>query len=324
MKKALSLFLFIMAFTSCSKDNDFEQNSLNPISVDVYVTGQKNGNPCYWKNNQLIPLDNGGFSNGIATKIIVSGADIHVLGITTGRYLYWKNGILINLNSYLNINYGTFFKINDMFIDGNDVYFCGKMGRYYPSKEVCYWKNGMKTVISSNDAGSAQFMIISNNDIYIFASRDINNNSEKGYYINGVFNIETDYSAIYGMEKINNEVYIFGAKNNTLTGSNFQGYYKNITTGSSYYIPNTQQIRNLNGDNNNLYFYDGIDFYTNNNISSFFKSGIGVIDFKILNDNSYVLSIEDTTNVTFYLDINDTNSMQINSNDGEFTSILVI
>ncbi|MCB0745684.1 MAG: hypothetical protein KDC67_17405, partial [Ignavibacteriae bacterium] len=228
--------------------------------------------------------------------------------------------VLIDLKSQLNPNNEPFFQINDMYIDGNDVYFCGHIGNY-TTKEICYWKNGVKTTLSSNDSGSAYLMLVSNNELYFTAQ----SNSGRGYYKNGVFTDETYYCAIYGLSKINNEVYLYGMKDSSLTGSNYQGYYKNLTTGISTYVSNVEIIRNLNGDNNNLYFNDGINFYTNNIPTTFFYSGVtGIIDFKIVNNNSYILSIEDTSDVNFYLDINNTNSMQINAADGEFTSILVL
>lgn len=321
MKKAISLFLIVITLINCENNDDFETTSINQNSVDVYVTGKYNGNSCYWKNNQLVVLDDGGISNSIAEKIVVSGSDVHVLGNT--RYLnalYWKNGVLIDLNSQLNPNNEPFFQINDMYIDGNDVYFCGNIGNY-TTREICYWKNDVKTTISSNDNGSAYSMLVSNNELYFI----VQNNLGRGYYKNGVFTDETDYCALYGLRKINNEVYLFGTKDNTSTGSNYQGYYKNLTTGNSTYLSNTEYVRNLNGDNNNLYFDNGSNFYTNNTLTTFFYSGVtGIIDFKIVNNNSYILSIEDTSDVNFYLDINNSNSMQINAADGEFTSILVL
>lgn len=320
MKKFGFVFLAILTLISCNKNDDFEPNSLNPSSVDVYVTGKFNGNPCYWKNTQLFLLDDGGISNSIAEKVMVSGSDVYVLGNT--RYLnalYWKNGVLIDLKSQLNPNNEPFFQINDMYIDGNDVYFCGHIGNY-TTREICYWKNGVKTTISSNDNGSAYSMLISNNDLYFTAQ----GNSGRGYYKNGVFTDETYYSVSFGLSKINNDVYLFGYKDSTLTGSNYQGYFKNLTTGVSTYLSNLDYVRNLNGDNNNLYYSDGVNFYINNTLTTFFYSGMGIIDFKIVNNNSYILSIEDTSDVNFYLDINNTNSMQINAADGEFTSILVI
>lgn len=331
MKKAISLFLIVMTLISCENNDDFETNSVNQNSVDVYVTGKYNGNPCYWKNNQLVVLDDGGFSNGKTEKIIVSDNDIYVLGYADGNILYWKNGILTILNSQLNPNSELNFHVSDMFIDGNDVYFCGRIGNYSANtREVCYWKNGVKTILSSNDAGSAGSIIVANNDVFVAASKYIipstsTNYSDKGVYKNGVYYSETDYCALYGLRKINNEVYLFGTKDNTSTGSNYQGYYKNLTTGNSTYLSNSEYVRNLNGDNNNLYFDNGSNFYTNNTLTTFFYSGVtGIIDFKIVNNNSYILSIEDTSDVNFYLDINNSNSMQINAADGEFTSILVL
>ena len=251
MKNFVFLILVFVTLVSCDKNNDFESSSVNSAAVDVYVTGKYNNNPCYWKNTQLVLLDNSGITNGIAQKIMVSGSDVYVLGQGTGylNTLYWKNGILVDLNSLLNPNNEPVLQINDMFIDGNDVYFCGSIGNY-TNKEVCYWKNGVKTTLSPYDSGSAYSIIVSNNNLYITAQ----NNFGRGYYKNGIFTDETDYCGIYGLSKINNDVYLYGIKDTSLTGSNYQGYYKNLTTGNSTYLSNVDYVRNLNGDNNNLYF----------------------------------------------------------------------
>lgn len=322
MKKIIFLIFAFVLLISCDENSELESNLVNAESVDIYVTGQYNNIPCYWKNNELVLLDNTGISYGIAQKIMISGSDVYVFGQGTGylNTLYWKNGVLINLNSLLNPSNEPFFQVNDMFIDGSDVYFCGNIGNY-TTREICYWKNGVKTTINSNDNGSAYLMLVSNSDLYF----SVQNNLGRGYYKNGVFTNETDYCAIYGFSKIDSDVYLYGIKDNSLTGSNYQGYYKNLTTGNSTYLSNTEDVRNLNGDNNNLYFNNSSDIFTNNNPSTFFYSGVtSIIDFKILNDNSYVLSLDDTSSVNFYLDINNTNSMQINGNNGRFTSILVI
>ena len=321
MKNFGFLILAITALFSCDKNNDYDSNLANSSVVDVYVTGKYNNNPCYWKNTQLVLLDNGGLTNGVAQKIMVSGLDVYVLGQGTGylNTLYWKNGILIDLNSLLNPNNEPFLQINDMFVEGNDVYFCGSIGNY-TTKEVCFWKNGVKTTLSHNDNGSANSIVVSNNDIYVTAQSSLG----RGYFKNGIFNDETYYCGIYGLSKINNDVYLYGTKDSSLTGSNYQGYYKNLTTDIATYLSNVEYVRNLNGYNNNIYFNDSLNFYTNNNPASFFYNGMGIIDFKIVNNNSYIISIEDSSNVNFYLDINNTNSIQISGADGEFTSILVI
>jgi len=73
MKKIVFLILVFASLISCDKNNDFEPNSANSAAVDVYVTGKYNDKPCYWKNTQLVLLDDGGISNSITEKIMVSG-----------------------------------------------------------------------------------------------------------------------------------------------------------------------------------------------------------------------------------------------------------
>lgn len=331
--KQFFILIFILFAYSCTDDIVENNNLSSPNTFDVYVTGQYNGQACYWKNNQLILLDNSSLSFSVATKIMLAGNDVYVFGYSTGPinsvFLYWKNGVLTNLNYLLNPNNESIFNVSDMYINGNDLYFCGNSGNTSAaSKNICYWKNGLKTILNSNDAGEASRIIVSNNTIYVLSSRYtvpiVSNNSDKGYYKDGVFYSETDYAALYGMVNINNDVYIYGKKDASLSGSNFEGYYKNITNGIITYIPATENVWNLNEDNANLFFDDGINFYKNNTVDNIFHNGNSIDSFKILNNNSFVLSHSDDTNVIFYLDINNTNTMQIDYSNGEFTSLLVV
>ncbi len=329
MKKIIPI-LFIILALGCSEDSANQNNS---NLVDVYVTGQKNGNPCYWKNNQLVELDNGGIPSIIATKIIISGNDVHVFGSNGGSYphmgyFYWKNGVFHDLNTELDINNEGAVIVNDMFVDGTDVYFCGN---FHYANTVCYWKNGVKTTLSSNDGGSASYIVVSDNSVFVSASKFpfpiTSPYYDKGYYIDGVFFNETEYCGINGMIKINDDVHIYGTKDNISNGANYKGFYKNLITNVTTFSSNAETILNLHEDNGNLFFNDNYKTYKNDVVIPYFNSGHILITFKVLDNNSYALSLtenETGSNATYYLEINNTNEMQINYDEGRFTSILVV
>lgn len=118
---------------------------------DVYAVGFDSGDPSniiprYWKNGQPVELEGLTIQNKL-TGIVVSGQDVYICGIQYLPYpaykiaKYWKNGKLIfssKIYDYVNA------KVNDIAVDGNDVYM---VGSEYP--KAMLWKNG--TSISLSD-----------------------------------------------------------------------------------------------------------------------------------------------------------------------------
>jgi hypothetical protein len=334
MKKFVVQFLILgiclTTFLSCSSDK--VTNSVNS-TVDVYIAGTKGNSACYWKNNQLTLLNSTGYTNIFIFKIIVSNGDVHVLGrgespnMIQPVYLYWKNGVLTDLNNIFSVSQNIVEYITDMYIDGADVYFCGTT-EDWPNgiRSTVYWKNGVKTILSPNDGyGYTGQMLVKNNSVYIISTKGINQQSKKGYYIDTQFyDYGTDYLGLYGIYENNNNIYIYGTIDNTLTGNNYIGYYKNIITGNETTIPNIEIISKLSMDNGNLFYSTTNNkIYMNNSLLNNLFTSNYLIDFVVLNDNKYILSGTDGWLSSCFLDVNGVTSMN-SASDERFQNLFVI
>lgn len=329
--KFILLGFCLTSFFSCTSDK--VANSTTSV-VDIYVSGTKGNNPCYWKNNQLFLLDAGGFTNTTTRKIIVSNGDVYVLGLgqnpglysTDYVYLFWKNGVLTDLRNALSVSSILAEYITDMYIDGTDVYFCGTT-KEWPNgnRSTVYWKNGVKTILSANDGfGFPGQMLVKNNSVYIISTKGISLQSKKGYYIDSVFyDYATDFLGLYGIYENNNNIYIYGTIDSTQTGSNYIGYYKNIVTGTETTIPSIQHIENLQIDSGNLYYANMNGLYCNNILLNNTHTGLMISGFYILNSDKYILSSTDDSTLSFFVDVNGVTTMQ-NASDEHFESLFVV
>jgi hypothetical protein len=147
-------------------DKDTMQLVVNPETIDIYVAGQENSVPVYWKNGQAISLDNlpSGFSG---TAIAVVGNDIYVAGTRTELYWdgnrakYWINGQEAPLGIYAGAT--------SIAVAGSDIYVAGyewESSNY--SSVAKYWKNGQAVMMTdgTNNAWANSIAIIGN-DIYV-------------------------------------------------------------------------------------------------------------------------------------------------------------
>ncbi len=106
---------------------------------DIYVGGLMSL-PMYWENSGAIVLNT---LYGEVWQIKVSGADVYAVGLynknnsnSTGHTAcYWKNGELIELEDNA--------QASGIFIDGDDIYIAGSVGRVPVDYKACYWKNGV-------------------------------------------------------------------------------------------------------------------------------------------------------------------------------------
>ncbi len=338
MKKLISLFVILLTF-SCSTVDDLNTSTQNP--VDVYVAGSKNGQACYWKNNQLFMLDSGNLVDVTATKIIVSNGDVYVFGVgfyssqpSVYHNLFWKNGVLTNLTLSYSTNVQAVNSIGDMDVVGDDVYFCGItkiQDLAVELYEIAYWKNGVKTIISStsNLNGPTTNIKVLNNDVYVRMIRD----GLYGYYKNFIYN-ETPNSPSSprkGFAVNNNEIYtiyqtgnmqstIYNITNNTFTpiGINSNAFYTDL-----YF-----------DDNNNMYYKDmsgqsiyknGVSYYGVNTII-----GYAIIDFEIHNNELYTLenrldfgsnNFDDIKNIVF---LNGVNILEADLLTEQFNSLFIV
>ena len=153
-------------------DKDTVQVTVNPgtntSSVNIYVAGMENDLPVYWKNGQVIALDN--ISYGFTgTSIAVVGSDVYVAGtrneLMWNDYAakYWKNGQAISL--------GDAAGATSITVAGNDVYVAGWKWERSGSGAVAvakYWKNGQPiSLTNGNVEAYANSIVIVGNDIYV-------------------------------------------------------------------------------------------------------------------------------------------------------------
>ncbi|MBA9073733.1 hypothetical protein GGR22_001859 [Flavobacterium gossypii] len=328
MKKIL---LTLMVFTgllqiSCSEDLVDTDTPTNN-SVDVYVAGQKNSQACYWKNNQLVLLDSGGITAPTANKIIVANNDVYVLGIGVGTTttetfpMFWKNGVLTNLKTSLSTDGEEVMAITDFEVAGNDVYFVGYTKRRiitFEDYSLAYWKNGVKTVVRDYGAYVQNYPKIKavNNTVYIAAS-NTGALTLNGYYTNNVFT-EIPFATLTGLAKNNNEVYAYGTANSG-------GYYKNITTGTETSFPAVAAISSMFFENNNVYLTDVASIYKNGVLHDAGQPQLGgIMDFKILNNNTYKITQVGIDSYISYLTINGVEAAELPDSQGTFLSLFVV
>lgn len=328
MKKIL---LTLMVFTgllqiSCSEDLVDTDTPTNN-SVDVYVAGQKNSQACYWKNNQLVLLDSGGITAPTANKIIVANNDVYVLGIGVGTTttetfpMFWKNGVLTNLKTSLSTDGEEVMAITDFEVVGNDVYFVGYTKRRiitFEDYSLAYWKNGVKTVVRDYGAYVQNYPKIKavNNTVYIAAS-NTGALTLNGYYTNNVFT-EIPFATLTGLAKNNNEVYAYGTANSG-------GYYKNITTGTETSFPAVAAISSMFFENNNVYLTDVASIYKNGVLHDAGQPQLGgIMDFKILNNNTYKITQVGIDSYISYLIINGVEAAELPDSQGTFLSLFVV
>lgn len=106
----------------------------------VYVGGNC-GFPVYWKNQELVILDD---RYGEVLQITQSKNDIYAVGLinkyqsnsTRHTACYWKNGTLYELEDNA--------QASGIYIDGEDVYVTGSTGDVPVNYKPCYWKNGVR------------------------------------------------------------------------------------------------------------------------------------------------------------------------------------
>ena len=320
-----------MLTVSCSTNSATNPPTENP--VDVYVAGQKNGKACYWKNNREVILDNGTMSNSNATKIIVSNGDVYVLGTYAGditptiEYVYWKNGVMTNLNQTLSDSVQRVQAITDMDVSGNDVYFIGKTygtGTVL-TKDLAYWKNGIKTAFStniySNDDASIKFY---NNNVYFTGIKTISGSRRSGYYINDLFYEDQIFMSSNFTIK-DNAVCVYGPT--YYPTDLYPSFFKNLETGTVTTLP-IPFLNKLVCDGNDNYVSDRVKILKNN--ETIYNVALpafdSVKDFEVLNGNTYILTQTGDIGTLDKLLVNNIETLQVNStgNSTSFNAVIVV
>ena len=327
----LSITILILN-ASCSKVENVISPPKTVGPVDVYVAGHKDGHACYWKNNQIVVLDDNSVTRSTATKIIVSNGDVYVLGTfqfginPMPSYLYWKNGVLTNLTNELSTAPDFVNNIADMEIVGNDVYFLGYTTQTTltgNSASFVYWKNGVKTVVADylNLNGLFNFgqIKIVNNTVFIIGAKDIAGTITKGYFVNN--NFTPSFQTLNGITVNGLDVYVYGGNSNTN-----DIYYKNITTGQELNEFPSYSIQKMVFDGNDRYINGGI--FIRKNDTTIYNVPLPdfdrIKDFEVLNGNTYIISQLGDFGTTDHLYINNVDVLNIQSNFSSMNDIAIV
>ncbi|MNS94945.1 hypothetical protein D3C72_1291810 [compost metagenome] len=235
--------------------------------------------------------------------------------------MFWKNGLLTNLKTSLSTDGEEVMAITDFEVVGNDVYFVGYTKRRiitFEDYSLAYWKNGIKTVVRDYGTYVQNYPKIKvvNNTVYIAAS-NIGALTLNGYYTNNVFT-EIPFATLTGLAKNNNEVYAYGTANSG-------GYYKNITTGTETSFPAVAAISSMFFENNNVYLTDVASIYKNGVLHDAGQPQLGgIMDFKILNNNTYKITQVGIDSYISYLTINGVEAAELPDSQGTFLSLFVV
>ena len=235
MKNLILPFLALLTFVfSCTNNDENETLEKNTLSYDVYVAGRENNIACYWKNNLKTNLTNGDNLSSAEIKVdnndiyVTANSNINLISLTQVEF-FWKNNIKSDIRQYLNISNSLQSFITGFAVKNGDVYFAGFMENPSAASnlekfQLCYWKNGVKTVLFQSQFPSyAHAIHIGGADVYVSATKvDTNQNIQKGYFKKGIFH-PVDASNISNFTKNNNGVHVLFEKN-------MKFYSKNLNT----------------------------------------------------------------------------------------------
>lgn len=285
MKTLILPLLFLLTFVFSCRDNSIDENlEKNVASVDLYIAGAENNQACYWKNGQKVILPNG--TGLYAMQIIVENNNVYVYGAMTSEYLsgptsrhlyLWKNNVRLNLDEYLedvpDPNPSNNFGIsNTMTVQNGDIYFYGYIANSsLPSNNTtyCYWKNGVKNIITNGSGYNGSNYNLIDNNIYSSQITNLQPNPtitgaytwEVGVYKNTTYSpIATD-SSIRGFYKDSSGIYAY-----VINQITHETYFKNIETSNLISFPTNApgEITSVLWDGDDKY-YIGDNFYYKNN-----------------------------------------------------------
>lgn len=346
MKNLILLFvLFLMFVFSCRENNIDEGLEKKNTSYDIYVAGRENNEACYWKNTVKTSLNNG--DNLVPLEIAVENNNIYITGSTeinpvsykTINY-FWKNNIRSDIKQYLSIPTAAQSNITAFAVKNGDIYFAGyvenltttsSLDRY----ELCYWKNGAKTILHKSQYISSAEGIYVDSDVYVSALVvDNNQNIDRGYFKNLVFNSLSQSNYVFNFAKTNSGLHILYQKNAKF-------YYKNITSGTEtligdYALPISSLKKlvsdKVTGDLYTLYNFGSYQYYKNSTlVTPNFSQLPNIQDIFALDNKIYMIKYDVQNGIyTGKVFINGVETQNISSNQngtvnyiGTFNAIFV-
>lgn len=343
MRNLILPFLLILTLVfSCRSESDDVLEQKN-TSYDVYIAGKEFSKACYWKNTIKTVLTNGDNIN--TTQIIVENNNVYVTGIlinnTTdnGIQYFWKNNVRTDVKQYLNIPNNTQYNIERFTVNNGDIYFAGYVENLIPAStlekfELCFWKNGVKTILQKSQYLSRiEGIIVDGSDVYVSVQKVDNNQIyEKGYFKNTVFNsIQSDY--INNFAKNSNGLHLLIYKNQTYHSLNLNSNTETII--GNYSLPIMFGKLVSDKSNNDLYtIYAAAGEYHKNAtlITPSFSQLPEIQDLFALDNNVYIIKYKFDSGYNAKVFINGIESQNISSTiqngsfyyPGTFNSIFVV
>lgn len=352
MKNLILPFILLLTLVFSCRENDIDEGFEKKTgSYDVYVAGEENNIACYWKNGIKTNLVNG--TNITARKIIVENNDVYVFATSNGspNYYIWKNNAKIDINQHIGMNNNTtnpsdyHHVINDFQVEQGNIFLFGFVsspiiqlpnGNNFNTIELCYWKNGVKTLLFTSNSNFNQSYVttrnftVYNGDVYTPVNKILNKLSnspyELGYFKNSIYHTvasNSEFKSFTHISKGSNGVYLSihdNINNNT--------YYKNLISNTDSYFSQT---------NKGKFYIDGTDIYDFNNGSNYLKNDIAIpltyasgfdniVDLLALNQNVYQIRSKFTSDIkeSSKVYINNTEVQHINVINGTFNSIFVV
>ena len=316
MKKLFLPFLALTLsfFNSCtSNDNLMDEDVAKTVaqSYDVYIAGKENNKACYWKNNVKTDLTGG--DNITPLEIMVQNNNVYVTGSNGSTptsfkpiHYFWKNGVKNEIKQYLSLPNTGLSDITGFTVNNGDIYFTGYVENPSPATpmdqyELCYWKNGTKTILyKSQYVPAAEGIAINNStsgtDVYVSARiADNNQNIDRGYFKNTTFNSLDQSSYVYNFAKSNNGLHILFQKNNKYYTKNVFTNVESLIGNYNLAVPFYGKITadKETGDLYTIYSNYGYNYYKNTaTVVASFSSLHFIQDLFALNNNTYIIKYE--------------------------------
>jgi len=315
MKNLLLPFLVcILSFlNSCSNENGINEDIEKTVaqSYDVYIAGRENSKACYWKNNiktdliggdDLLPLEIKSENN----IVYVTGS----MGTTPTSYksihYFWKSNVKTEIKQYLNIPNSAQNDITGFAVNNGDIYFAGYVENLVPASpmeryELCYWKNGAKTVLyKSQYISSAEGITINGSDVYVSSLVvDNNQNTDRGYFKNTVFNSLNHPDYVFNFAKNNNGLHILYQRNSKYYSKNISSNAETLIGDYTLSLPFYGKIASdkYTNDLYTTYYSQGSEYFKNSSINNASFSSLSYIqDLFALNNNIYMIKYSTPSN----------------------------
>ncbi|MBS1535358.1 MAG: hypothetical protein JST78_09790 [Bacteroidetes bacterium] len=264
MKLYFGFFLlFVLSLTSCSERDSVTNHD---TVVDVYVSGQKDNHAVYWKNNQLVTLDDTAYISSEVDTLVVKNQKVYVLGSAIlndgvnilNRRLLWINGVMSDLNVTYATDTQDVVSIGALDVVGTDLYISGIIHDLSVTPDVyrlVYWKNGERTDVaelSASDYNNTAMAWQDSSGYFSVAHPSL----DSGMYIDTTFHPYVNMFDFGYFHSGTNGLYVFGTKeghpyyqvvgSDAVTNTDLNGSFTKLSefASSIYGLHNNKIYRN--------------------------------------------------------------------------------